>query len=81
LIEKIPNNTDIPFRNGLHIPLNFVSENYVYPSGIYFFKHINNPWSLVLSKKSGQKYYFNSIIGRSTYEFPNDEKRLFSDTR
>lgn len=80
LLEKKAKSSNIPYKNGIHIPLNFATEYYVYPSGVYFFKNINYPWSLVRSKSSGNKYYFNSDSGQSTYDFPNENK-LFSDPR
>ena len=49
-------------------------------NGVYFLKYINSPWSLVKSKRSGRKYFYNSDGQISTYEEPNDDF-LFSDPK
>lgn len=59
-------------REAIHIPLYFASEFYVYPTGIYFFKNIHSPWSLVRSKSTGNKYYYRADTKESTYSMPND---------
>ena len=54
--------------------------NYMHVRGVYFFKYINSPWSLVESKRSGKRYYYNSESQISMYDLPDDDL-LFSDPK
>lgn len=59
-------------KQAIHIPLYFASEFYVYPTGVYFLKSIQSPWSIVKSKSTGNKYYYRADKNQSTYSVPND---------
>ncbi len=80
LIEK-KSKYDSSLKYAIHIPINFPSEYYVYPSGIYFFKYIQSPWSIVLSKRTGKIYHFNSENGYSTYDLANNKSLTFSNPK
>jgi len=72
LTERIPAQDKFPFQYGLDIPFNSNSGKYVYPTGIYFFKNVQSPWSIVLSKSKNRFYYYKSDEQISTYDIPND---------
>jgi cap1 methyltransferase len=65
---------------GIHLPLSFATECYVYPCGIYFLKFIQSPWSQVASKRTGKKYFYKSEGQISTYTLPEDDW-LFSNPK
>lgn len=71
LTGRIPRNR-IPFKYGVDIPLDSNGGSYVYPSGLYFFKTVQSPWSIVLSKSKNRFYYYKSDVQYSTYEMPNE---------
>ena len=59
-------------------------QNYILDSSeydrVHFLKYINSPWSLVESKTSGRRYYYNCEHQSSTYDRPNDDF-LFADPK
>lgn len=71
LVEKSGKHMIKP-KQAIHIPLYFASEFYVYPTGIYFFKNIQSPWSIVKSKSTGNKYYYRADRHESNYSVPDD---------
>ena len=73
LVKKKSKKSILASKLGIHIPLSFASEFYVYPTGIYFLKYIQSPWSLVASKRTGKKYFYKSEGQVSTYDVPNDD--------
>jgi hypothetical protein len=80
LIVKKSKNPALASKNGIHLPLSFASEYFVYPRGVYFLKYISAPWSLVASKNTGRRYFYKSDAQISTYELPNDDL-LFSNPK
>jgi len=75
----IRNKTQLKYAIGL--PFNSSpAEDHVYPSGIYLFKDVANPWSIVLSKSSHKMYYYNSESRKSTYDLPLDG-RFYADPK
>ena len=72
LLYKKPKNR-IPFKYGITLPFNSNSGRYVYPSGVYFFKNVQSPWSIVLSRSKNKFYYYKSDIQTSTYDLPCDD--------
>lgn len=73
LTERESVDENFPYKYALDIPFNSVTSNkYVYPTGIYFFKNVQSPWSIVLSKSKNRFYYYKSDVQISTYDIPND---------
>ena len=80
LVPRKHKNTQLAANQGIHVPLSFASEYYVYPRGIYFFKYIKAPWSLAASSRTGRKYFYNCAANVSTYDVPGDDW-LYADPR
>lgn len=58
---------------GINVPIENPSEYYVYPTGIYFFRFVCSPWSILVSKSLNKKYCYNSATRESTYDAPRDD--------
>lgn len=79
-VAKKPKSRSIQLKYGIHIPMNKMHQNqfntdtdtFVYPSGIYFFKNIQNPWSIVFSKRTKKHYYYNTDTNKSSFDLPLD---------
>lgn len=57
------------------IPVPFDSQhddNFIYMRGLHIFKNVASPWSIVLSRRTQMKYYYNSETRGSAYELPLD---------
>lgn len=58
-------------KYGINIPKT-EDESFLYVSGLYLFKNVASPWSIVRSKRTQQQYYYNSETNKSAYEIPHD---------
>lgn len=47
------------------------------PSGLYMIKTVNEPWTMVYSKNSRKKYFFNKTTKESTYDLPTNSAAPF----
>lgn len=55
-----------------------VEENRAFvPSGIVFFKHLNDPWSTAFSKSQQKTYFYNSETRSSQYDMPHQAIATF----
>jgi hypothetical protein len=72
---------NLPIKYGIYVPINYPTNHYVYPNGIYFLKYIQTPWSIQMSKRTGSKYYYKMDNQSSTYNLPLDEDSFFADPK
>jgi hypothetical protein len=72
MVKKLKSRSS-SIKFGIHIPIESPSEYYVYPNGVYFFRFVSSPWSMLISKSSNKKYYYNCATGESTYDAPTDD--------
>lgn len=70
LEHKKPKSQNTNFKYGIRVPFDSYDDSFIYMNGLYLFKHIATPWSIVLSKSSQKKYYYNIESRASTYDLP-----------
>ena len=50
------------------LPIRGDTEWRFFPQGVLFLKHIQSPWSICMSRRTLQKYYYNSVTNDSNFD-------------